>query len=778
MKRSILGLACTLTLVVPGFAQQFGSAVAVYGEYVVVGDGNSPAVPGSVYIFGQVADGEWEEVHRISAIDSGGAVDGFGSAIAIHDKTMVVGAPKANKAYVFQLSANGVWVEVAQLTGSGEQFGSAVALDTAVILVGAPSSADALGSVSVFEKTDGDTWNAAGSLEAEGIEFGDGFGSVLAIGGGEALVSAPGAANGAGAVYAFSRNKTSGEWKNHGSIQAPHSADGNGFGSSLLLNENVVRVGAPGYANGIGTVFNFGSDIESGRWIFRDQFSPFSAEPRAGFGSSMTAAGNQLWIGAPGYGGRRGSGTVYEFDLDLEKLSVRASRHMDQPPLPDLSQYGVTLAANEGVAVIGSTGYDYRAGVAFPLARTDNTWFHGDPVVNDIFGYDSIAGELIECEKEVSGDFPCKDVDMMSFVSMKDLGADRGIRTNDLWGWEDLETGREYAIVGLSNQTSFVDVSDPYNPIFLGELDMPETANMSPWRDMKVYKDHAYIVSDGAGEHGIQIFDLRQLRNVQDPPVVFEETAHYAGIFSAHNIVINEDTGFAYSVGSSAGGETCGGGLHMIDLSDPPNPTFAGCFSDGVSGRRGTGYSHDAQCVIYHGPDTAYQGHEICISANETAISIADVTDKDNPVGIAMADYPGVAYAHQGWLTDDHRYFYLNDELDEARDLVDGTRTLIWDFTDLDEPELAGEFVAETTETDHNLYVKGNLMYQSNTAAGLRILDISNPEEPFETAYFDTSPVGGRGVSWSNYPFFKSGIIVVTGGHYGLFILRKKDVDI
>ena len=99
-------------------------------------------------------------------------------------------------------------------------------------------------------------------------------------------------------------------------------------------------------------------------------------------------------------------------------------------------------------------------------------------------------------------------------------------------------------------------------------------------------------------------------------------------------------------------------------------------------------------------------------------------------------------------------------------------------FTDLDEPELAGEFVAETTETDHNLYVKGDLMYQSNTAAGLRILDISNPEEPFETAYFDTSPVGGRGVSWSNYPFFKSGIIVVTGGHYGLFILQKKEVDI
>ena len=106
----------------------------------------------------------------------------------------------------------------------------------------------------------------------------------------------------------------------------------------------------------------------------------------------------------------------------------------------------------------------------------------------------------------------------------------------------------------------------------------------------------------------MQVFDLRTLRNIDNPPVVFEETTHYPGIFSAHNIVINEQTGFAYSVGSSSGGETCGGGLHMIDVREPANPTFAGCFSDGETGRRGTGYTHDAQCVVYHGPDNDYTG--------------------------------------------------------------------------------------------------------------------------------------------------------------------------
>ena len=179
--------------------------------------------------------------------------------------------------------------------------------------------------------------------------------------------------------------------------------------------------------------------------------------------------------------------------------------------------------------------------------------------------------------------------------------------------------------------------------------------------------------------------------------------------------------------GSSGGGETCGGGLHMLDLSEPSRPAFAGCFFDGKTGRRGTGYSHDAQCVIYDGPDEDYQGREICLGSNETALSISDVSDKDNPVSISMASYPAVAYAHQGWLTDDHRFFYMNDEGDEPQGLVEGTRTLIWDVEDLDEPILAAEYIATTPDTDHNLYIRGNLMYQSNYGAGLRILDITTP---------------------------------------------------
>jgi choice-of-anchor B domain-containing protein len=255
--------------------------------------------------------------------------------------------------------------------------------------------------------------------------------------------------------------------------------------------------------------------------------------------------------------------------------------------------------------------------------------------------------------------------------------------------------------------------------------------------------------------------------------------AHYRNINSAHNIVINEETGFAYSVGSSSGGETCGGGLHMIDIRDPKSPKFAGCFADPQTGRASTGYSHDAQCVTYSGPDSTYRGREICMGANETALSIADVTDKANPKALSRASYPNVGYSHQGWLTPDQQYFYMNDELDEIQGSTPRTRTIIWDVTDLDDPQLVGEFLGNTEATDHNLYIRDNLMYQSHYQAGLRIVDISDPRNPVEIGYFDTVPYGtntpGFGGSWSNYPFFKSGTIIVTSGNEGLFLLKKRE---
>ena len=384
------------------------------------------------------------------------------------------------------------------------------------------------------------------------------------------------------------------------------------------------------------------------------------------------------------------------------------------------------------------------------------------------------------CEDGSADGYPCNNIDLYAHMTISELLPDSSnsasIRLNDIWGWVDPQTAQEYAIIGLTNGVSFVDVSNPSEPVYIGTLPLSSTGRVSSWRDAKVYENHVYIVADNSRDHGMQVFDLTNLREFNGTPLIFDESAFYDRISSAHNIVINEESGFAYIVGSNGGGETCGGGLHMVNLADPQNPQFAGCFSDPSTGRVGTGYTHDAQCVNYNGPDADYAGNEICFGSNETAVSIADVTDKSNPQAISTASYPMYAYVHQGWLSEDHRYFFLNDEWDESRDGMN-TQTYIWDLEDLDNPEMLGMYEHDTFTIDHNLYTKGSLMYQANYTSGLRILDIENPEPDAITtlAYFDTTPDNNRvefSGLWSVYPYLSGDKIIVSDMNNGLFILR------
>ncbi len=359
--------------------------------------------------------------------------------------------------------------------------------------------------------------------------------------------------------------------------------------------------------------------------------------------------------------------------------------------------------------------------------------------------------------------FPCNRVDLLGFLTLAEIGGGNG---NDVWGWTDPVTGHEFALIGRSNGLSFVDVSTPTVPVYVGNLPS-HTGNSSVWRDVKVYADHAFIVADNNSGHGMQVFDLNQLREVVSPPVTFSNTAHYSGFSTAHNIVINEDTGFAYAVGSN----TCSGGLHMIDVTTPASPTGVGCFSS-------DGYTHDAQCVIYNGPDTEHHGKEICFNSNEDTVTIVDVTDKSNPVQLSRTPYIDSGYTHQGWLTEDQRYFVHDDELDEL-DFGHNTRTYTWNVADLDAPVLAGHWDAAGQSIDHNQYIKGDFTYQANYRRGLRILEIVDPDTGgmSEHSFFDTYPAGdGNSFSgaWSVYPFFDSGIVIVSDISRGLFILRPQ----
>lgn len=370
------------------------------------------------------------------------------------------------------------------------------------------------------------------------------------------------------------------------------------------------------------------------------------------------------------------------------------------------------------------------------------------------------------CVGGLANGYPCSNIDLEAFVPLADMGGASNEEANDIWGWTDAASGREFAIMGMTFGTAFVEVTNPQAPIYVGDLHT-HGAFGSSWRDIKVYNDHAFIVSE-ARNHGMQVLDLRQLLNVSGAPVTFGETAHYNKIGSAHNIVINEDSGFAYAVGVGGKGD-CNGGLHMIDISTPGRPRPAGCYS-------ADGYTHDAQCVIYNGPDADYTGREICLNSNEDTLTIVDVTNKSNPVMISRTGYTHSHYTHQGWLTEDHAYFLLDDELDEV-DMNLNTRTLIVDVRDLDAPNFFAEYSAANGAIDHNQYIKGNYSYQANYRAGLRILDITDVANGnlSEVGFFDVWPEDDANQfngAWSNYPYFDSGTVVVSSIEHGLFVLR------
>jgi len=377
--------------------------------------------------------------------------------------------------------------------------------------------------------------------------------------------------------------------------------------------------------------------------------------------------------------------------------------------------------------------------------------------------------------------FAKSNIELMAHMPFSTIGGVASdVLGNDVWGWIDSTTGKEYALVGRRDGTAFVDVSNPASPTYLGLLPS-HTSFKSDWRDIEVYQDHAFVVADNAGFHGMQVFDLTQLRGVTTP-TTFTETASYNDQLQrrGHTISINTDSGYAYINGSN----TFSGGLHMVDIRNPAAPVFAGSYA-------ADGYVHDAQVVNYHGPDVDYVGREVAFASNSATVNgpysltIVDVTNKSAPAQVSKSSYPQAGYAHQGWLTPDQRFFIMDDELDEVNvqtqngGVAPPTRTHIWNVENLDAPVYVGFHEGTMHTIDHNLYIKGNLVFQGNYESGLRVLELTDVANGrmTEVAHFDTYPLGD-GISfngvWSPYPFLESGTILVNDRQYGLFVLRFK----
>ena len=712
----------------------------------------------------------------------------------------------------------------------GDDFGFSVALYEDYLLIGAPGSNNGHGAAYLYHKNYAGNWGLIKTYENpnQGVfqKYSQKFGYSVALNDQYIVIGSPFYNDGNVFIYDFNPETQDFAYQNApfetidvrnlGDVEGCYEVgpDKFGFGLSLSFNNNKLLIGS---LKNFVYLTEFNNGIISGTEIKVPETEGQQESFESGFGKSVYVSDSTLYISA--LGSDEGKGKVFAYPY------VDSSNKTDENPwtnyytiqpesLSENSHFGYQInEINNRLAITTfnqSKVYQYIRNEKNNRFDLNQTIVNDEYIKSDHFGRNIVllndgfitdayyADELIlysdvnrgsisslstkaevssiknkiECTGGVAGSYECNEVDLMAYMDKTDIGGSNNTSLNDIWGWTDPTTQKEYALVGLSNGTSFVDISDAENPVYLGRL--PTHTNNSTWRDIKVYNNHAFIVSE-AGGHGMQVFDLTELRNVTNPPIQFTATAHYNQFGNAHNIFINEDTGFAYAVGTS----TCGpGGLHIVDISNPVAPAKAACVSDPSTGRSGTGYVHDVQCVVYNGPDTEHVGKEICVGSNETNVWVADLSTKsDDSSGaktIGLGSYDDY-YTHQGWLTEDHRYFIQNDELDESNGGINSTRTLIWDLEDLDNPTIETTYFGPTPSIDHNNYIIGNYVYMSHYTSGLRILDITDISNPSEAAFFDVYPNNNNTSfdgTWSNYPYYGSGNIVVTSIDEGLFVLR------
>ncbi len=386
------------------------------------------------------------------------------------------------------------------------------------------------------------------------------------------------------------------------------------------------------------------------------------------------------------------------------------------------------------------------------------------------------------CENGFAGQFECNRIDLQARMPASAMHSNNPA-LNDIWGFVDLNDDQEYALVGLSNGTAVVNITDPENPGLVGHV----PGFNSTWRDVKAYqyfdtadneyKAYAYVTTEA--NQGMQIIDLTDLPNSISLAATITEFS------SAHNIYIgNIDystnmalpgmEAFIYVSGSSRGG----GAFRVFDLVDPVAPELVS------TAPAGTGYVHDvtsmvitdsrtSQCAFNHNPC------ELLIDFNEDAVEIWDLTNKDSPFRISSTTYSNVGYTHSGWYSDDKMFVFIQDETDEVNF---GSNTVLrtLDISNLEAPFISNVYSGPTQAIDHNGFTLGDHYYMSNYRRGLSVLDVSDPNQPLEVGFFDTYPTPSANTptfagAWGTYPYLPSGNILISDSSYGLFVVTLRE---
>ncbi|WP_299073249.1 choice-of-anchor B family protein [uncultured Paraglaciecola sp.] len=379
--------------------------------------------------------------------------------------------------------------------------------------------------------------------------------------------------------------------------------------------------------------------------------------------------------------------------------------------------------------------------------------------------------------------FACENMSLLAHVPLADF-PNSPSAANDIWGHVDLNSKKEYAIIGLKNGVSVVDVTSPTSPAVVGSVQ----GLSSTWRDIKVYQYfdaallrwQAYAYSTTEANEGLTIIDLNDLEN--GITVVNRQTTDR----SAHNIYIS---GIDYTLNIATANQTpavhilgsnqYGGAFRSYSLGDPET---LGTTYRNLQGKP-KDYSHDASSLVVKDAraqtdciQTSNNGCLVFLDFNEDSLIIWDHTDKNQAIRLGTGTYPNAEYTHSGWWTEDKQFVIVHDELDEQRRGLNTTLN-IFDISSLSSPTLVGTWTGPTRASDHNGFVRGNRYYMSNYERGLTVLDITDPSTPLEVGFFDTYPVSNNATfngAWGVYPFLPSGNILVSDINSGLYIIQDQ----
>ncbi|PHS18302.1 MAG: sodium:calcium exchanger [Kangiella sp.] len=385
----------------------------------------------------------------------------------------------------------------------------------------------------------------------------------------------------------------------------------------------------------------------------------------------------------------------------------------------------------------------------------------------------------INCVGGVADSYACNNIDLLSHMPLGEFSANP-TSANDIWGFTDLDDNREYALIGLNNGTSIVDVTNPESPVEVGSIG----GLSSIWRDIKAYqckdeetgqhKAWAYVTTEA--NQGLQVIDLSDLPNSISLVNTVSEfngahNVYMSNIDYTTNSALDSMEAFIYV----AGARKNSGAYRVFSLADPANPELI------TSPPVGTGYIHDAttlvitddrtgQCANSHNPC------ELLIDYNESSVDIWDMTDKQNPFKISSTTYTNSSYTHSGWWSADKQYLFIHDEGDES-DFGINTTVNIMDISDLANPVVLPPWRGPEGSIDHNGFTKGNRYYMSAYRSGLMVLDVTDPAAISLAGNFDTFPVPAANTAefngaWGAYPYLPSGNILISDFEIGLFVLK------